>query len=231
MIWIRKWYVQMYRGHRTYDEGILQPIRAHSLRHPLQEMQKTRFGDQIHKLWTVLRCVKMWNNVKHVWSKGYSRASRSPRSSGPFTQRHSRATSVALASVRSPLAWRCRRCHMDFHESKLDVARVLPHLLDLERCAKIAILCQRLEARENESKLESITQAQMFFAGPWDILRSNLSETRSNPPWRVQIFFCTEHACAERAWNRVWKGELQKDIDRDRQVNITTATSQVLHFA
>ena len=167
MIWIRKWYVQMYRGHRTYDEGILQPIRAHSLRHPLQEMQKTRFGDQIHKLWTVLRCVKMWNNVKHVWSKGYSRASRSPRSSGPFTQRHSRATSVALASVRSPLAWRCRRCHMDFHESKLDVARVLPHLLDLERCAKIAILCQRLEARENESKLESITQAQMFFAGPW----------------------------------------------------------------
>lgn len=41
---------------RTYDEDILQPRRAHSLRHPLQEMQKTRFGGQNSQ---ALRCIKM----------------------------------------------------------------------------------------------------------------------------------------------------------------------------
>lgn len=158
----------MYRGTENLRKASYSPYEPILWGIRYRRCRRQGLTIKIHKLWDVLRCLKMRNNVKHVWSKGYSRTSRSPRSSGPFTQRHSRATSVALASVRSPLAWRCRRCHMDFHESKLDIARVLPHLLDLERCAKIAILCQRLEARENESKLESITQAQMSFAGPWD---------------------------------------------------------------
>ena len=93
-------------------------------------------------------------------------ASRSPRSSGPFTQRHSRATSVALASVRSPLAW---RCHMGFHKTQVGHCKSFaPFVGPWEVCENCDPLSTARSAREWTLKLESITQAQISFGGPWD---------------------------------------------------------------
>lgn len=169
---------------RTYDEGILQPRRAHSLRHPLQEMQKTRFDDQNSQ---ALRCVKMSLRCETMWNMCEAKG----------TLEHlgvQEAVDPLRRDTAEQQVWPLQVSAPHLHDDVTWVSMKASWTLQ-EFCPICWTLrgVRKLRSSVNGSKRERMKVEIRKHHASTDIfrrtLRSNLSETRSNPPWRVQIFF------------------------------------------